>query len=332
MREAVKEKVQIKIPVRADISGAFSDIAYYLDRYQIERGEVVNISLPVFLNITARIDEENANMVVDLPDLQAQIEGDVDELNKRDNDNVSRIIKHFIQLFDLDVSGLNIRVDGEGKIPPASGLGTSSAVGVGIISALSRLYGLYGINPCELNYLVELAMGVMGGKQDYYAAWVKGIGYYHFMGPGKSMVNLADYLDENSRQYEWFLERSMVYYSGVSRSSGVANSEPEKKVKSDPDILRRIAKEAGKSWRAIKTMDMDELQSTINQDRRNRTELSTIYYIDSMKKMGMIAQKMGYAHRACGAGMGGCMLFFGNSRNHSKLEKELKKLGGWRVC
>ncbi len=332
MRQAVKNEVKINVPVRADIAGGFSDIAYYLDKYQIKKGEVTNISLPVFLKITARIDEENANMVVELPDLGAQIEGDLSELNKQDNDNVSQIIKHFIQLFNLNISGLHISVDGGGKIPPASGLGTSSAVGVGIIQSLSQLYGLHGVNPCELNYLIELAMGVMGGKQDYYAAWVKGAGYYHFSGPDKSMVNLAGHFDENSKPYKWLSERIMIFYSGVSRSSGVANSEPEQKVDNDPNIVSRIAKVAGDAWEAIKNMDEDGMRSAITKDRENRSELSSVYYIDTMRKMGSVADKMGYAHRACGAGMGGCMLFFGDIQKHDELEQELKKIGGWRAC
>ena len=54
MREAIQKEVEIKLPVRADIAGAFSDLAYYLDKYQIEKGEVTNISLPVYiLNINA---------------------------------------------------------------------------------------------------------------------------------------------------------------------------------------------------------------------------------------------------------------------------------------
>ncbi len=331
MREAVKNEVKIKVPVRADIAGGFSDVAYYLDKYGIDRGEVTNISLPIYLDITARIDDENANMVVELPDLGAQIEGDLSELTKQDNDNVSQIIGHFVRLFDLNVSGLHISVDGGGKIPPASGLGTSSAVGVGIIQTLSQLYGLYGINPCELNYLVELAMGIMGGKQDYYAAWVGGIGYYHFSGPNKSLVSLAGHFDEKTEQYKWFIERSIVYFSGKSRSSGVANSEPEKKVESDPDIIRRIAAVAGESWEAIDKMDEAGVRLAIAKDRKNRSELSSLYYINEMKQMGEAAENMGYEHRACGAGMGGCMLFFGDPNKHNELEQELKKIGGWRV-
>jgi len=33
MNRAQKEKVKIKIPVRADLAGGTSDIAYYLEKY-----------------------------------------------------------------------------------------------------------------------------------------------------------------------------------------------------------------------------------------------------------------------------------------------------------
>lgn len=332
MREAIQKEVEIKLPVRADIAGAFSDLAYYLDKYQIEKGEVTNISLPVYITAKAKIDDENANMVVKLPDLNQEIEGGAEVLEKQENNNVSEILKHFIKLFDLNTSGLSLEVSGAGKIPPASGLGTSSAAGVAAIMALSQLYGLHGINPCELNYITELAMGIMGGKQDYYAAWVGGLNHFEFSGPNKSMVTLKNHFDTVSEQYRWMLERCFVYYTGQSRSSGEANARPEKKVESDPDIIRRIAKVAEESWQALTSMDSEAVKTAIAQDRQNRQELSSIYYIGVMHQMGEVADKLGYAHRGCGAGNGGCMLFFGDPSNHQMLETELNKLGGWRVC
>lgn len=331
MREAAKKEVSVQVPVRADIAGAFSDLAYYLEKYGIKRGEVTNISLPVYIKARASISDENANMVVKLPDLNQEIEGDIDELEKQENNNVSEILKHFIKLFDLNISGLHVEVDGAGKIPPASGLGTSSAAGVAVIMAMSQLYGLYGINPCELNYIVELAMGVMGGKQDYYAAWVKGLNNFEFFGPNKSMVGLRNHLDENSPQYEWALKQMMVYYTGQSRSSGETNAKPEDKIASDPDILRRIAVVASDAWQAIVTKDSARIMDAIVRDRENRLELSSIYYSNTMHRMASIGDQFGYAHRGCGAGNGGCMLFFGEHQNHDQLEKELKKIGGWRV-
>lgn len=332
MRKAVRQKVNLKTPVRADIAGAFSDLAYYLEKYNISHGAVANVSLPVYLNISAFIDDENASLKVEMPDLGFEVEGDLEDLRKQENDNVSQIIIHFITLFNLDSSGLNIVVTSEGKIPPASGLGTSSAVGVGVISALAQLYGLYGVNPCELNYIVELAMGIMGGKQDYYAAWLTGLNFLEFSGPGKSLVSVREHLKINSKQYMWLRENIMVYYSGKSRSSGVANAEPEKKVESDPAIIERIAAVASSSWLAIKEMNSKSLAESINLDRNNRLELTNRYYTHEMKLMGAAAESLGFAHRACGAGMGGCMLFFGDPKMHSKFEEVLKRIGGWKVC
>lgn len=332
MRKAVLKKVKYQVPVRADIAGAFSDVAYYLDKYGIEKGLVSNSSLPIYIKISAAIDEEDAAMTIKLPDLEQEIEGDIRDLKKQDNHNVSQIIIQFINLFNLDTAGLKIVVDGEGKIPPASGLGTSSAVGVGVIMALSKLYDLHGINPCELNYITELSMGIMGGKQDYYAAWLTGLNLLEFFGPSKSLVGIKDHLEENSKQHRWFLSNSLIYFSGQSRSSGFANAEPERKVRSDPDIINRIAKVAGDSWHALKNMDEKRLANAINKDRNNRLELSKLYYTQKMEEMGKEAESLGYAHRACGAGNGGCMLFFGDPKNHQKLEHALNLIDGYRVC
>ena len=332
MRLPVKKIVNIKVPVRADIAGAFSDIAFYLDKYKVKKGEVTNIALPVMIDIEAKINQENANLLLSMPDLDKEIEGDYEELEKQEVNNVSEIMRHFIRLFDLDHSGLNISVSAKGKIPPASGLGTSSAVGVGVIMALSELYGLSGINPCELNYMVELAMGVMGGKQDYYAAWLGGANYLEFLGPRNCLAAARDHLDENDRRTKWFLKNAVVYYSGQSRSSGAANSEPEKIVAKKPKILNQIAAVAADSWQALIEMNDKKMAEAINSDRRNRLKLSKLYYTDLIWQMAGVAEKLGYAHRVCGAGSGGCALFFGNPKNHNKLESELKKIGGWKVC
>lgn len=331
MRKAIKKNVNLSVPVRADIAGAFSDLAYYLDKFGIEKGEVTNFSLPILMKISAQIDDESSRMIVRLPDLGEKIVGSLKDLEKQESNNISQIIIHFVNLFNLDTSGLTIEVTGEGLIPPASGLGTSSAAGIGVIMCLSNLYGIHGINPCELNYIVELSMGIMGGKQDYYAAWLTGINYLEFSGPQKSLVTVKKHFEIKSKEYQWLLQRSLIYFSGQSRSSGVANAEPEKKVKTDPGIIRRIANVSKESWTAICKMDENGLSKAIEKDRENRLDLSGLYYTPEMKSMGSVGESLGYSHRACGAGMGGCMLFFGSPGNHKKLEHELKNIGGWRV-
>jgi galactokinase/mevalonate kinase-like predicted kinase len=327
----IKKSSKIQVPVRADIAGAFSDIPYYLNKYKIPTGEVVNISLPVYIEMSAEIGRQSEPITLLMPDLNEKISGDLIDLAVQEKNNASQVAMHFIRLFSLDSAGLKITISSGGKIPPASGLGTSSAVGVGLVRLLADLYGIAGINAPEFNYLVEQAMGVRGGKQDCYASFIEGINYLKFYGPDSGLVDFTINFEKSSAEYKWLLDRSVVYFTGDSRSSGVANAKPEDQVKKDPEILTRIAKQAGQAIAAINNKNQEELAAAITQDRINRLELSSDYYNDKMLKMGNVGETFGFAHRACGAGAGGCMLFFGDG-DKNKLITELNKLGGRRVC
>lgn len=328
MIKPIKKNVSLKVPVRADIAGAFSDIPYYLQKYQIERGEVVNIALPVYLNIQAEIGRETDPITIETPDLNEKIVGDLVDLKAQEKNNVSQVALNFIRLFSLDSAGLKIIVDSGGKIPVASGLGTSSAVGVGVVMALSELYGLSGINAPEFNYLVEQSMGVVGGKQDHYASFLQGVNYLSFSGPQKSIVTLIHNFDNKSPEYKWLSERIIVYFSGQSRSSGLANAKPDEAIAKNPSLLLQIAAVAKPVYEAIKTMNEEALKRAIAMDRKNRLKLSKEYYTDTLWQMAKDAEKLGFAHRACGAGAGGCLLFFGDPGKKKELISKLEKIGG----
>lgn len=327
MIKPIKQKSSIKVPVRADLGGAFSDIPYYLNKYKIPAGEVVNISLPVSISLVAEIKEATEPITLEMPDLGEKISGDLIDLAVQEKNNASQVAMQFIRIFSLDCAGLHIKISSDGKIPPASGLGTSSAVGVGLIRLLADLYGLAGINAPEFNYLVEQAMAVRGGKQDCYASFITGINYLKFYGPDRGLVELMKNYPVDSKNYKWLLERLVVYFSGDSRSSGKANARPEDKIKKNPKILSKIAAVASGLMEAIDKNDEKKVASAITLDRQNRLELSTDYYTKKMVKMGQVGEKLGFTHRACGAGAGGCLVFFGKG-DKKKLISELNKLGG----
>lgn len=326
----IKKSSQIKVPVRADLAGGFSDIPYYLKKYDIPSGEVVNLSLPVNITIIGKIGSASEPITLEMPDLNEKISGDLIDLAVQEKNNASQVAMQFIRIFSLDCAGLHITISSDGKIPPASGLGTSSAVGVGLVRLLSDLYGITGINAPEFNYLIEQAMQTRGGKQDCYASFIKGINYLKFYGPDSALVDLRENYSESSKEYRWLADKLVIYYSGDSRSSGKANARPEDRIKKDPAILNKIASQALKAIQAIKSKDATALSKAINSDRQNRLELSADYYTQKMIKMGQVGKRCGFAHRACGAGVGGCLLFFG-SGDKKKLISELNKLGGKAV-
>ncbi|MFA7243966.1 MAG: hypothetical protein WC080_01615 [Patescibacteria group bacterium] len=324
------KRVTLFVPVRADIAGGSTDISYYLKKLKADRGSVVNIALPVQVKVEAKLNG-GKGIKLELPDLGEKIEGSIEDLIKQEKNNVSQIVRHFISLFNLKPDGLEIKVTSVGIIPSASGLGTSSAVGVGVIMALSELYEIPGVNVPELNYLVEMSMGILGGKQDYYAAWHGGMNYMTFGGPGYGEAKMIDHREENSPLYNWVLNHILVYYSGESRSSGKLNSQMRSGYEKNPLLIKKIAKNAEDIWRGILGKDLSMLKTGIANDRNLRLDLSSAYYTKNMKMMAKIAEKYGYSHRACGAGGGGCLLFCGDKSNKKLLLSELKKFGGYSV-
>jgi len=331
MKSAVKKETKIDVPVRADIAGGTSDIAYYLDKYEIKYGAVVNIALPVRIEITVSIDESSDEIRVTMPDLNETIKGDISDLEKQEENNACQIIKNFLRFFALNSKGLNVKITSKGAVPPASGLGTSSAIGVGLVRALSEIYGVYGINPCEFSYLVETSMGMLGGKQDYYAAWLEGLNYIIFSGPDKSLVTVKRNYPSEHKLYRWVLEKSVIYYTGESRSSGKMNEQFQENIKKDPSVFSKIAQDADRAFKGIRVKNEEMIAESINSDRIRHLKLSPLYYSKSMTLMAKVGEELGYAHRGCGAGGGGCILFFGDKKNHDILTKKLNKLGGFKI-
>ena len=336
MLEPVKMETKFEAPVRADFAGGFSDIPHYLLKYGAKRGEVFNMALPLKVEARVWINSDDKEITLNLPDIHETVCGtleDIGEEGEREKNNASMLTHRFVQFFDLNPKGLTIDLTTSGLIPPASGLGTSAAVGVALIRALADLYALAGINPCEFNYYTEQAMGVCGGKQDPYGAYLGGANYLWFNGPDMSLVDVRKHWEEGSEQYRWLLDHTLIYYSGQAHHSGVTNSKPEQIVASDPDILNRIARMAEVANDAVKNMDAGEMCRAINDDRAGRLYLMDgYYYTPKMWKLANVAESYGFAHRACGAGQGGCMLFFGDPERKADLVEELSKISGKVVC
>ena len=105
----------------------------------------------------------------------------------------------------------------------------------------------------------------------------------------------------------------------------------EAKIAKDPSVFAEIAKCADNAFKAILAQDEKALSQAINQDRELHLELSSLYYSEKMHQLAEAGEGLGYAHRGCGAGGGGCLLFWGQENNHQKLLKRLHPLGGIEI-
>lgn len=213
--------------------------------------------------------------------------------------------------------------------PAGAGIAASSAMNIAICGALSRFTG------CDysLEKLREVAQNVEAqvirvptGCQDYYPALYGGASVIHLTPAGIRRQPLNVDLDELE-------QRLTLVYTGAPRNSGINNWQVIKShIDGDRAVYRnleRIAAIAGNMRGALERGRWDEVGRLLWQEWLNRKKnapgISTPL-IDSL--VHAARSKGALAAKVCGAGGGGCVLFFVERGAKAAVEQELARRGG----
>ncbi len=116
--------------------------------------------------------------------------------------------------FKIDDDEL-ISVHYESEVPGSSGLGTSAAMNVAFLSAISG-EGRSPSEIAELAYQFEALLGNRGGRQDQWAA--AGGGIQHLMFTGESVEILP--FEPLPSAKRWLQRQMILAYTGISHVSG----------------------------------------------------------------------------------------------------------------
>ena len=104
------------------------------------------------------------------------------------------------------------------EAPPGSGLGSSSALVVALVTAISEYYGIpydeYETASAALKIEREIC-DLPGGKQDQYSAAFGGFNYIEFLQDGRTIVNP---LRLNYKTQNMLEMNTVLYYVGSPRS------------------------------------------------------------------------------------------------------------------
>jgi len=215
----------------------------------------------------------------------------------------------------------DVHLEYTGHTPTSSGLGTSGVMNLVWLALISQIKlkrkGAVSFrNRMELAegvYALEQSMGLIGGKQDQYAAAFGGINYIEFK---KDKVKLEQL--KLSPQFIKKFERKLVlvytgkpHFSGDTNKSMMDNLKKEKNTKN----LVRIKDIAKEMKNALKKEDLDKFSKLMNEETVERKKLHKGIvgprlqsFIDKGFKNGAIAAKV------CGSGGGGSVLFFTDKR------------------
>lgn len=309
--------------VRVDLVGGTLD----LEPINLILPNVVTLNVATSLKAKVQLEKINEDFIkIESLDYNKSYSFSLEELEKDDVNFSSRykemtFVLQIIKLFEINF-GLKVMLSSGS--PPGSGLGGSSAMGITLFKALSKLTN----KSFDVLDTVSRVKGVEGrilnqgvpGYQDYFPALLGGILCLSGQ-PGE-----IKYEQLYSNELKSYLESHLtLVYSGISRNSGINNWDVYKsffdgngKIRSN---LIEIAKLSFDFYKNVKTNNFSPLAFLIGAEGELRKELSKDIVPDEVFQIFLKLKQENLVSgiKMCGAGGGGCYLLTHSPEDKNKI-------------
>jgi len=238
----------------------------------------------------------------------------------------TRLAAHFLGRAGPGPVSCLIRTDC--RAPAGSGLGGSSALGIALVSALDR-YTSRGLPPASLLALTRSietqVLRIPTGEQDYHPALHGGVLALHYTVEGTRVERLA--VDVES-----LLERTVLVFTGVSRSSGISNWDMLKRhLDGDGDVRRALDSIIGATHDmrlALLRADWDAAGEALGREWEARKKMSPTVTNDVIDRLIEEARGSGaIAGKVCGAGGGGCVVLWARAGKRAAVAESAGRRG-----
>ncbi len=325
-------KVRSKAPLRLGIAGGGTDVSSYSKKYG---GLVLNATISLYAHTFISDDVQEEKIIFEALDMGLKEEFKINDFETAESNLPlhKAVLKRIINEFNKGLY-FPIKISTFSDVPPGSGLGSSSTIVVAMIEAL-RQYLLLPMGEYEiakLAYDVERNdCGLIGGKQDQYAATFGGFNLIEFTKDDSVIVNPL----KIRRHIINELESSLIlYFSGVSRHSAkiiddqINSIQDKKKLKamhSIKDSTSRIKKE-------LFIGNIDGLASEFKSAWNAKKATSKSIVNNRIEEVENILKETGVKSlKVSGAGGGGFMMIFVDPEKKFEIEKKLKTYGGYSL-
>ena len=310
-----------RAPLRVDLAGGWTDVAPYAGP---RGGAVVNVAVSLHAHVLVR--RGGTGVRLRALDLDAVVTAK--RLEDLRADGELALIKAAARRYAPDGP---LEVVTHSDAPPGSGLGGSGAMGVALIAAFGHMSGSRRL-PAEIAgaaFETEVhEAGIVGGKQDQYAAALGGLNFFTFGDPAVSATRIdapAPALRE--------LEQSLVLcYTGASRLSG--------------DTHRRVWERFGRGEAAtVRALDglracahamrdalasgaLGDVARCMTENWTHQRALADGMETDTMRALQRVASEAGAdGVKAAGAGAGGCLIFLARPGCEVDVAEALRRAG-----
>lgn len=319
--------IRTRTPLRLGLAGGGTDLAEF---YSVHGGATLNVTISRFAHVL--INQTPAKLVFSAGDLQASEE--FPEGTPVPVDGPTRLVagthNYFLENFGLPAGGLLVSTSVEA--PVGSGLGASSTLTVGLVSAFAKLVGVE-MDPyilAETAYSVEREYcRIPGGKQDHYSAAFGGLNFVEYYEDGSTLVQPLNL----SRSHLVELEESLVaVFSGESRKSLKIVEEQQllarQKSSDQKSPFRKILSSAYNARDAILRHDFEELRKALDTGWSAKKETSSEVAVPSVMRVLQSGIEAGaYSSKVSGAGGGGFVVFLVDPGTKSGFISDLQAMG-----
>jgi D-glycero-alpha-D-manno-heptose-7-phosphate kinase len=300
----VSDAVGAAAPVRLDFAGGWTDVPPFSAR---EGGAVVAAAVQLYAH--AELQPGRSGFRLFSQDLQQELE--VADAGGLAADGRLDLIKAGLRMLPIPPCTLITRSDA----PPGSGLGSSGAMDVALVAALTRARG----EAPSVREIADLAChlegveaAIPGGRQDQFVAAFGGFLRLRFHDPDVAIESLSlepALLDE--------LERRMILcYTGASHFSGAtigrvmqAYEGGDAAVAAALHGLRDVAEYMAA---ALGRGDLAEVGRLLTENWRHQQALDPAMSTPAMARLEQAMREAGaLGGKAAGSGAGGSMFFLG---------------------
>lgn len=317
--------VRARAPLRISFGGGGTDVSPYCD----EKGGAV-LSATVNRYACATLVPAQDRFTVRSLDYDAGISYGIDDPFIYDGQlDLAKGVLDYFRRQNGFASGLEAYLHNDA--PPGSGLGSSSAITVALILALSKYlrHILDTYQLAELAYQIErIEVGIRGGRQDQYAAAFGGFNFIEFKN-GITVVNPLRLRAEILYELEYTL--LFAYVGGQHFSAHIIQKQVDNFQKGlaesvdAMDRLKELAYEMKNTLLTGRLREFGELLDVAWQYKKRMAEGISNPWIDEIyeeaRKAGVLGGKIS------GAGGGGFMFFFCDPLRRFAVQDRLRALG-----
>ena len=289
-------------PVRLDFAGGWTDVPPFSAR---EGGVVITAGVRLFARAEVQVGGRGFRLVSE--DLNDKLE--VADSAGLVNDG--RLVLHKAALRMLPVGACTLITRSDA--PPGSGLGTSGALDVALVAALSAARG-ESPDPVDIAeracHLEAVEAGIPGGRQDQFASSHGGFLRLDFKDPDAEVKRLpvdTAFAEELGR-------RTILCYTTATRFSGAtinrvmhAYEQGNQEVARALHGIRAVAESMAD---ALVSADAARIGRLMSENWRHQLALDPQMQTEKMAELEEAVLAAGaFGGKAAGSGAGGCMFF-----------------------